>query len=66
MDDFDQDIIIGNTVSDMQENGIFNEGTGDQEVTLVTSDINLISIEVTVNVKTLKNVLMKRLTGKWV
>ena len=54
LDDFDQDIIIGNTVSNMQENVTVNEGPGDQELTLVTSDNNLIFFESTMNVKTLK------------
>ena len=30
LDDFDQGVIIGNTVSDRQENTIVNENTGDQ------------------------------------
>ena len=34
LDDFDQDIIIGNTVRDRQENATVNEGTGDQEFTV--------------------------------
>ena len=34
LDDFDQDIIIGHTVSDRQENAAVNEGSGDQEFTI--------------------------------
>ena len=30
LDDFDQDIIIGNAVSERQENAVVNEGTNDQ------------------------------------
>ena len=54
LDDFDQDNIIGNTVSDRQENATINESTGDQEVTGGTSDKKLMNNENTVNVKSLE------------
>ena len=66
LDDFDQDIIIGNTTSDMQENTIVNEGTGDRDFTVGTSDNNLMTNENTVNVKILERCSMKGLTGKLV
>ena len=66
LDDFDQDIIFGNTARDRQENAMVNEGTGDQEFTVGISDNNLMANENTVNMKSWKDVLMKRLTGKGV
>ena len=54
LDDFDQDIIIGNTVSDRQESATVNEGTGDQKFTVVNHDNNLTANENMVNVKTLE------------
>ena len=35
LDDFDRDIIIGNTLSDKQENATVNEGSGEQELPLI-------------------------------
>ena len=47
---------IGNTVSGgREENATVNEGTGNQDFTVGTSDNNLMSIENTVNVKTLES-----------
>ena len=37
LDDFDQDMIIGNAVSERQENVVFNEGTNDRNFTVGTS-----------------------------
>ena len=54
LDDFYQDIIIGNTVSDRQENATVNEGTGDQDFIVGPSNNNLMNIENTMNVKTLE------------
>ena len=51
----DQDSIIGHTVSHKQENAAVNESTGDQDFTVATSDIILMTNEDTVNVKTLEN-----------
>ena len=53
IDDFDQDVIIGNTASEMQENIMVNENTGDRKFTVGTSGKNLMTHENTVNVKTL-------------
>ena len=36
-DDFDQDMIIGNAVSERQENTVVNEGTNDRGFTIGTS-----------------------------
>ena len=61
LDNFDQDIIIGNTVSDRQENTIVNEGIGDQEFTAGISDNVLKTNENTVNVKTLERCFNERI-----
>ena len=54
LDDFDQDIINGNTISDRQENVTVNESTADQELTVDNSDSNLAFSENLLNVKTLE------------
>ena len=56
-DDFDQDIIIGNTASDIQENTVVHEGPKDGYFTVDTSINNLAINEFTVNVKNLKKCL---------
>ena len=61
LDDFDQDVFFGNAVSGRQENVIVNEGTSDRDFTAGTSSKILATNENTVNVKTLKDVLMKGL-----
>ena len=38
LDDFDQDMIIGNAVSERQENAVVNEGTNDRDFTVSTSN----------------------------
>ena len=38
LDDFDQDMIIGNAVSERQENTVVNEGTNDRDFTVGTSN----------------------------
>ena len=40
LDDFDRDMIIGNAVSERQENDVVNEGTNDQDFTVSTSNID--------------------------
>ena len=52
IEDFDQDNIIGNTVSDRQENATVNEGTGDQEYADGIPGSNLAANENMVNAKT--------------
>ena len=61
LDDFDQDIIIGNIVSQMQESATVNEGTGDQDFTVGTSGNNLMCNGITVNVKTLERCQNQRI-----
>ena len=61
LNDFDQFIIIGNTVSKRQENATVNEGTGDQDLTGGTSDNQLQTNEIKVNVKTLERCFNDRI-----
>ena len=53
LDDFDRDIIIGNTVNDWHENIIVNEGTVDQEFTANNFGSNFAANESLVEKKTL-------------
>ena len=39
LDDFDQDMIVGNAVSERQENTVVNEGTNDEILPLVLPTI---------------------------
>ena len=52
INEFDQDIIIGNTMSDRQKNAAVNEGTGDQEFAVNNSGSNSAANEKLVNMKT--------------
>ena len=54
LDDFDQDMIIGNATSERQENIVVNKGTNDRDFTVSTSGNNTAVNESTVNVKTLE------------
>ena len=61
LENFNPDIIIGNTASDRQETTIVNEGTGDHGFTVGISDNNLIANEETVNEKTLERCSNERI-----
>ena len=61
LDDFDQDIIIGDTVSERQENVTVNEGTNDPDFTVGTSSNNLMTNESAVNVKTMATCFRERI-----
>ena len=52
LDDFDQDMIIGNAVSERQENAVVNMGTNDRDFTVSNSSNNTAVNENTMNVKT--------------
>ena len=65
LDDFDQDMIIGNTTSERPEDVVVNEGINDQDFTVGTSNVSSIINENVLNVKTLERCLMKELIGKW-
>ena len=54
LDDFDQDMIIGNAVSERQENVVVNEGTNDRDFPVSISSNNTAVNESVVNVKTLE------------
>ena len=61
LDDFDHDIVIGNTMSDRQEIVAVNEGTADQEFTINNFVSNSAANETSVNVKTLARCLNERI-----
>ena len=60
LDDFDQDKIIGNAVSERQENVVVNEGTNDRDFTISNSSNNAAVNENTMNVKTLESCFNER------
>ena len=57
LDDFDQEMIIGNAVSERQENVVVNEGTNDQNFTVGTSSNDSIVNRNAMSVKTLEKCL---------
>ena len=61
LDDFDQDMIIGNAASERQENVVVNKGTNDQDFTVGTSNVSSIVGENTLNVKTLERCFNERI-----
>ena len=61
LDDFDQDMIIGNAASERQENVVVNMGTNDRDFTVSTSSNNTAVNESTVNVKTLERCFNERI-----
>ena len=54
LDDFDQDMIIGNTANARQESVEVNEGTNDRDFTVGTSNVSSLINENVLNVKTLE------------
>ena len=52
LDDFDQDMIIGNAVSERQKNIVVNEDTNDRDFTVGTSSNNSVVNGNAKNVKT--------------
>ena len=61
LDDFDQDMIIGNAVSERQENVVVNEGTNDRDFTVSNSSNNTTVNESVMNVKTLERCFNERI-----
>ena len=61
LDDFDQDMIIGNATSARQESVVVNEGTNDQDFTVGTSNVSSIVNENAMNVKTLERCFNERI-----
>ena len=54
LDDFEQDMIIGNAVSERQENTVVNEGSNDRDFTVDTSNNNSVFNGNAMSVKTLE------------
>ena len=61
LDDFDQDMIIGNAVSERQENTVVNEGTNDRDFTVGTSSNNPVVNGNAMNVKTLERCFIEKI-----
>ena len=61
IDDFDQDVIIGNTTSERRENVVVNGGVDDQNFTGGTSNVSSIVNENALNVKTLERCFNERI-----
>ena len=61
IDEFDQDIILGNAARESQENIVVNECTNDRDFTVCTSSSNSATNEVVGNVKTLERCFNERI-----
>ena len=61
LDDFDQDMIIGNAVSERQENTVVNEGANDRDFTVGTSSNDPIVNANAMSVKTLERCFNERI-----
>ena len=59
LDDFDQDVFIGNAMNNRQEDTTTNKGTADQEFTVGNSDSSQAVNENLVNVKTSERLTVK-------
>ena len=61
LDDFDQDMIIGNAVGERQENTVVNEGVNDQDFTVGTSNDSSTVNGNAMSVKTLERCFNERI-----
>ena len=61
LDDFDRDMIIGNAVSERQENVVVSDGTNDRDFTVCTSSIIMAINENAMNVKALERSFNERI-----
>ena len=61
LDDFDQNMIIGNDASERQENVVVNEGTNDRDFTVSNSSKNTAVNESAINVETLEKCFNERI-----
>ena len=61
LDDFNQDMIIGNAVSERQENVVVNKGTNDRDFTVSNSSNNTAVNESAMSVKTLERCFNERI-----
>ena len=64
LDDFDQDMIIGNAASERQENTVVNEGTDDRDFTVGTSNNDSVVNGSAMSVKTLERCFNERIDRK--
>ena len=64
LDDFEQDMNIGNAVSERQDNVVVDEGTNDRDFTVSNSSNNTAVNESAMSVKLWKGVLRKKLREK--
>ena len=61
LDDFDQDMIIGNAVSESQENAVVNEGTNERDFTVGTSNNDSVINGNAMSMKTLERCFNERI-----
>ena len=61
LDDFDQDMIIGNAVSERQKNVVVNEGTNDRNFTVGTSNNDSVVNGNAMSMKTLERCFNERI-----
>ena len=61
LDDFDQDMIIGNTSSAREENVVVNEGTNDRDFTVGTPNNDSVVNGNAISVKTLQRCFNERI-----
>ena len=61
LDDFDQDLIIGSTASERQENVVVDESTNVQDFTVGTSNVSPVINKNAMNVKTLESCFNERI-----
>ena len=61
LDDFEQDVFIGNAASERQHNVVLNEGTNDQDFTVGTSNVSSIVAKNALNIKTLERCFNERI-----
>ena len=59
--DFDQDMTIGNAVSEKQENAVVNEGTNDRDFTVSTSNNDSVINGIAMSVETLERCFNERI-----
>ena len=64
LDDFDQDMIIGNAVSERQENVVVNEGTNDRNFTVGTSNNDSVVNGNAMSMKTLERCFNETIDGE--
>ena len=61
LDGFDQDMVIGNTVRESQENAVVNEGTNDRDFTVGTSNDDSVINGNAMSMKTLERCFNERI-----